>query len=56
MLTNPHSPCQVSGFPTLKVFRAGEEVASHRGGRDVATLSQVRAWYSSEIFTHQLIS
>jgi thioredoxin domain-containing protein 5 len=42
--TKHRETCQeygVSGFPTLKIFRAGEEVHSHRSGRDVATLSQV---------------
>ena len=29
---------QVKGFPTLKLFRAGEEIAAHRGGRDLATM------------------
>ena len=31
----------MKGFPTLKIFRAGEEIAQHRGGRDMATMDGV---------------
>ena len=31
----------MKGFPTLKIFRAGEEIGHHRQGRDVATMSSV---------------
>lgn len=30
----------VQGFPTLKVFRAGQELAQHRSGRDVESMSK----------------
>lgn len=34
---------QVSGFPSLKAFRSGKELAAHRHGRDVKTMSEFLA-------------